>query len=352
MSRLPRILALSVAVVVVIAACDVAGGPPITGAVEAETSGPQSASAAAPASTTPDPTDVVPRSGEPWLAFQTSGTEGYGIYLMRPDGTGMHRPTPDIAGTQEHPDFSPDGERIAFSVSELDETEDLWVSDVDGSGTERIVDCQAPCQFADEPAWSPDGRTIAFTRAVEGAGGTVGTLETIDVATGAVAVVLTTRDRDLVFAPRWSPDGTRLAVEVARWSATTTDGDPTGGIIGLIDLRDATPKIRPLMDWERRGNNPDWSPIEDLIAFSAPDGDRDDLYTIGADGRDLRNLTATIDPGLRHAVQPTFTPDGRRLVFIREGDVMSTIALDGTGLRSAVTSGDMAGFHPRFRPTS
>jgi Tol biopolymer transport system component len=60
--------------------------------------------------------------------------------------------------------------------------------------------------------------------------------------------------------------------------------------------------------------------------------------------------------GEPRATQPTFTPDGSHIIFTAvEGDgfgnpTMEEIALDGSGLASAPSSGRMFGTHPRLRP--
>ena len=56
------------------------------------------------------------------------------------------------------------------------------------------------------------------------------------------------------------------------------------------------------------------------------------------------------------AVHPTFTPDGRRIVFAYGADAdapwaMATVGIDGTDLRSATGKLWVEGLHPRIRPT-
>ena len=61
-------------------------------------------------------------------------------------------------GTYAAPAWSPDGRKIAF-VSDRDGNSEIYVMNADGSGQRRLT--RNPAYDAD-PAWSPDGRTIAF----------------------------------------------------------------------------------------------------------------------------------------------------------------------------------------------
>ena len=74
------------------------------------------------------------------------------------------------------------------------------------------------------------------------------------------------------------------------------------------------------------------------------------------DGTGLTAVTDVAGTG-GAAVQPTFTPDGERIMFKLDdprgglSGVMATIAIDGTDLAPATTSGYLEGWHPRLRPT-
>lgn len=365
MTRLPRYLAV---VAVLVAACGGATSSPTA------TPSPSPTATLAPATATPDPdptpvptpTPAAIEPGEPWLAYQSGGQFGYGIYLIRPDGTDTLFPIRGVpAGVQEHPEWSPDGARLLFTVTEAEddgsETEDIWVADTATWQVERLVDCESPCTWADEPAWSPDGASIAFQRLVEEEGGLSSTLELLDVATGATRVVLAAPARRAILAPRWSRDGGRLVVELLELAGDSADADIAGDGLAIVDLTAATPALQEIVPSDRFANNPDWSPAGDLIVFSAPDeggepgGKLSDLWTVRPAGPGPVRVTDLAAAG-GTAIHPTFTPDGSRILFVLDDPaagrlgVIATVRLDGKDLGPA-TPTSTTGVHPRLRPT-
>ena len=106
----------------------------------------------------------------------------------------------------EHPDFSPDGQRIVFAQrttgnSDLERWTQLWIVDLN---TERLTPLVESTEGAYDPAWSPDGRWIAYT-------GRTGAENDIWVvpAEGGTPIRLTNLHN--VRAPTWSPDGSWIA---------------------------------------------------------------------------------------------------------------------------------------------
>ena len=136
---------------------------------------------------------------EPWIAYQWEQAPGDGIYLVRPDGTDPHALLPDAKHDAYHPDWSPDGARIAFDADTGGGNE-IWVVNADGSNAAvivlRSIDCAISCGEVALPAWSPDGSEIAFVRFQLGASGLeAAVIEVQDVASGDRRVLFTAHRR-------------------------------------------------------------------------------------------------------------------------------------------------------------
>ena len=298
---------------------------------------------------------TVPLPGEVWIAHQRQGSQGYGIYLIRPDGTGLHTPFAGVpGGVQEHPVWSPDGRRLVFSVTADDETEDLWVSGVDGTDAATLIDCVAPCVWVDEPSWSLSGDRIAFQRMVSVGDEVRSSLEILHVDTGAVDVVLAAPRNVVYLAPQWSPDESRLAVEVLDLPEPTLEAEPIGDAIGILDLANVPEGIRMITDPALFGSEPDWNPDGDLVVYAEQtraDSPQTQLFTISSDGTARTQITAYAGGS---AVQPAFFPDGSRIIYSYSNppqqESMNTITVDGTD-RQTATPTDFVGIHARLRPT-
>jgi Tol biopolymer transport system component len=337
---------------------------------------PSQASAPSPvrsAESSPSPIAVLP--DEPWIVYQYWNGRS-DLRLVRPDGTGDHALFADQPMEQWHPDWAPDGTRIAFEMGG-----EIWIAGVDGAGARRVADCTTPCRDLNQPAWSPDGSEVAFTRIDLVDGQNPGSIvQAVNVSTGAVRDLLRTTGAVYANGARWSPDGTALVVQLDRYLDTGNDTSRiTGTEVAVVDLTKTKATPRPLTDWPTFATYPDWSPDGTRIVFTTYDlGARDggsfddpappsDLYTIRPDGSGLAQLThnehgtGLVRNGTASgplSTQPTWAPDGRSIIFVQvdgptwPGWTMATIDADGTGLAPATTSGFMRGTHPRLRPNT
>ncbi len=176
----------------------------------------------------------------------------------------------------------------------------IWLMDSDGF----LVRALTPDgQTSLSPAWSPDGRRMAFTRLVQGRGGVF--LYTL--ATGETSQLPGT-ETGLNITPMFAPDGNHLAY-------AHSDEKGTDIYVATLGQRNAQ-----RLTAGRFADNlsPTYSPDGRRIAFISTRAGPPQLYAMAADGTD-QELLAPFDFGVTGpSYAPEWSPDGASVVFHRE----------------------------------
>ena len=156
-----------------------------------------------------------------------------------------------------------------------------------------------------QPAFSPDGRQIAFVWAGEADNNPNIYVKLIDSGTPLRLTNSTAPDS----SPTWSPDGSRIAF---------SRKSPDGGIFVVSAL--GGPE-RKLADTEAVGI--DWSPDGNFLAVSEHHSPAEpfSLFLLSLDSGEERKLTSAPKISPFDDFFPAFSPDGRTLAFIRQSNV-------------------------------
>jgi Tol biopolymer transport system component len=287
------------------------------------------------------------------IAFSSNRDSDNGdvdIWTMRPNGTNPLNLTADSEGIDVLANWRADGRKLVFMSDRVTATNpegdlEIFVMNADGSHLRQITFSD----FDDEnPAWSPDGKTIVFQRDFDPVQGQVDYDLLTMKADGSHEQNLTNSPGIDDIDPNWAPNGRRIAFSNDR------NGDfevytmrPNGSGERQLTLNDG-----PIDE------GPNWSPDGRMITF---DSDRDataetpfqfEIYKMRADGDDQTRLTF-------HDFSdfwPAWSPNGRQIVFtsfraelVPENDEIFTMRPDGSGQMNR-TNNPAFDFAPDWQP--
>ncbi len=185
--------------------------------------------------------------------------------------------TADCPYVDTMPAFSPDGKLIAFR-SERDGS-GIFVMGRTGESVRKLTPSTPESmtgEYGFNPSWSPDGKTIVFATSSDftasSRGGDFSELYVVDVETGKMRKI---KEADAV-QPQWSPHGHRIAY----WTAA---GGPELREVWTMPA-EGGPAVR-VTDDERGGWNPAWSPDGNHLFFLSKRAGSDNVWRIPIDER-------------------------------------------------------------------
>jgi Tol biopolymer transport system component len=258
------------------------------------------------------------RSTGPTPPILYTGADGE-IHAINRDGSGQLVLT-DNRAYDAAPAWSPDGKLIAFNADRAGE-EDTYIMSADGGPATKIGDLAGD---DGAPSWSPDGSRIVVILHTESGGKFV----ILDVATGAASTILDEHGGVFPGPPQWSPHGDLIA-----FASGTSDVEAD-----IYVMRPDGAGRQLFVGGPGADVSPKWSPDGSELAFWS-DRDGGGIYLIGADSKNLRRIWKN-DLNLKNA-EAAWSPDGTQLAwlgqFSGEGNPGTDIFLmniDGSGLVS------------------
>jgi Tol biopolymer transport system component len=197
------------------------------------------------------------------IVFARSGD----LWTIRPDGSGLTRLT-RTATREGNPAWSPDGTKLAY-----DSRGSIFVANADGKDARNITAVGSEPDVGNcdsEPTWSPDGKQIAFSFVTDDCTGAAGGLGAM-AADGSDRRVLEEDYAGVLGGdtePAWSPGGARLVF--TRSDSERMASGPYVYNVWVLDTR--TGKALRALTKNGDSEAPSWRPNGKQIAFEGPKG--------------------------------------------------------------------------------
>jgi dipeptidyl aminopeptidase/acylaminoacyl peptidase len=220
-----------------------------------------------------------------------------------PVAGGVSRRLTNHKASDGSPAWSPDGRRIAFtSKRDDDKANQLYVMSVDGGEPERVTDMPLGVS---NPKWLPDGKRVAFvSHVIAGAESPADTKKALEAREKNKVKARVTENRLFRFWDRWLTDGEFPHIFLVD-IATKKVSDLLPGSKRLFDLQEGTGHF-------------DVSPDGAWIAFEANSTPEPfvklnrDVFLVPTSGGEVRDLTAS---NLADDGDPVFSPDGKSIAY-------------------------------------
>jgi len=207
-----------------------------------------------------------------WLAYSLNECT---IALVRAEGTDQRViPSQTPEGCETDPAFTPDGDRLVFErFDPIADDDAIWIMDLNGNGRRRIG--TGPGGAA-TPEVSPDGQTITFLSFTPN---DLTALFAMSIGGGAARQVTPTL-YGITFKHDWAPDGSRLVM--------SDNADDFDHPANLVTIRPDGTGLRYLTDLQtpdQRALAGGYSPDGKWIAYRLEHGDQNALMIVRTDGQ-------------------------------------------------------------------
>ena len=232
----------------------------------------------------------------------------------------------------DQPAWSTDGKQLAFDRIRFPTHayEDVLVASARGARAKAEVVYRAGLPIGGHPAWAPDGRIV------------ISSDEDVDEGDLLEASNISGRRFRLLPLPGYKSareEGSGPSDEEAAWS-------PDGRLIAFTRNEGELYTVRPDGSALHRlppvaGHNPDWSPDAKRILFD----DGRDIWIAEADGTKAARLIA----GPQRDFDPAWSPDGTKILFVRKAREATDVWVanaDGSGLRMLIQDAESPDWQP------
>jgi Tol biopolymer transport system component len=257
------------------------------------------------------------------LVYVPGGVQATQLRMVWVSRNGAEQPLAAPANSYLNPRVSPDGRHVAVGITSQESQ--IWQYDI---SRETLTRFTFEGTVNGYPAWTPDGKRMAFISNKEGPLNIFWQL-----ADGSGGLERLTTSDDVQTPNSWSPDGKLLAFNELTPS--------TGIVVSVLRLSDR--KAQPILQTQFNESAPRFSPDGRWLAYVSDESGRYEIYVQPYPGPGGKWQIST-DGG----TEPVWNPNGREL-FYRSGDKM--MAVDIATQPSFIVGKPLMLFEGQYRPT-